>query len=297
MTKDERRMTKAWLFCHPTFIMYPIIRLGPFTLSTYTLLLDLGIVAGLAWLAWSARWTRGAVEASRWLNAGLAAVAAGLIGARIGYVLVNWAYFHDHLDEAWQIWLGGLSWHVGLFAGVLMLVVWTRWRGLPLGDLADAAAPGLLLGLAAGWTGCLMAGCNYGREVFEPTSPWRRLAAELPDIYGVVAPRLVTQVLAAGWALAVLVLLLLLRRAALTSGGRFLLAVGLFSLGLFAVGFTRGDAAPPVGAWRLDQVVDLGIAVAALLGLIVMPALQRSRMASWRPLLRNAKGAKNAKAS
>lgn len=277
--------------------MYPIIRLGPVTVSSYTLLLDLGIVAGLGWLAWSARRTRGAAEASRWLNAGLATVAAGLVGARLGYVLVNWAYFYDHLDEAVRLWLGGLSWHSGLFAGVLMLVLWARWRGLPLGGVADAAAPGLLLGLAAGWTGCLLAGCNYGREVFDPASPWRRLSAELPDIYGVVAPRLVSQAFAAGWALAVLALLLLLRRARLPGGGRFLLAVGLFSLGLFAVGFTRGDASPPVGAWRLDQVVDLGIAVAALVGLIAMPVLSRSRIASGRLSFLNAKGAKNAKAS
>lgn len=247
--------------------MYPTIHLGPIALSTYTLLLDVGIIAGLTWLMVSARHL-GRTEASRWLNAGLATVAAGLIGARAGYVLVNWAYFHDHLGEAVQLWLGGLSWHGGLFAGVLMLIVWARWRHLPLGALADAAAPGMLLGLTAGWIGCLMVGCNYGREVFDPTSPWRRLAAELPDIYGVVVPRLVSQAFAAGWALVVLALLLLVRRAQLPSGGRFLLALSLFSLGLFAVGFTRGDASPPVGPWRLDQAIDLGIAVASLGGLL-----------------------------
>lgn len=246
--------------------MYPTVHLGPVTLSTYTLLLDAGIIAGLAWLMISAR-RLGREEASRWLNAGLATVIAGLVGARAGYVLVNWAYFHDHLEEAAQFWLGGLSWHGGLFAGVLMLIVWARWRGLPLGALADAAAPGMLVGLAAGWTGCLMVGCNYGREVFDPASPWRRLAAELPDIYGVVVPRLVSQALAAGWALVVLLLLLLLRRIRLPEGGRFLLALGLFSLGLFVVGFTRGDASPPVGPWRLDQAIDLGIAVVSLGGL------------------------------
>lgn len=246
--------------------MYPTVHLGPVTLSTYTLLLDAGIIAGLAWLMASARHL-GSGEASRWLNAGLAAVAAGLVGARLGYVLVNWAYFHDHLGEAAQFWLGGLSWHGGLFAGVLMLIVWARWRRLPLAALADAAAPGMLGGLAAGWTGCLMVGCNYGREVFDPTSPWRRLAAELPDIYGVVVPRLVSQALAAGWALVVLLLLLLVRRIRLPEGGRFLLALGLFSLGLFVIGFTRGDASPPVGPWRLDQVIDLSIAVVSLGGL------------------------------
>ncbi len=248
--------------------MTPAIHLGPVTLSTYTLLLDAGIVAGLVWLMLSARHL-GRAEVSRWLNAGLATVAAGLVGARAGYVLVNWAYFHDHLGEAVQLWLGGLSWHGGLFAGVLMLIAWARWRSLPLAALADAAAPGMLLGLAAGWTGCLMVGCNYGREVFDPASPWRRLAAELPDIYGVVAPRLVSQAFAAGWALAVLVLLLLVRQGWLPGGGRFLLALGLFSLGLFVIGFTRGDASPPVGSWRLDQAIDLGLAVASLSGLLV----------------------------
>ena len=248
--------------------MYPILaRLGPFTLYSFTVLLDLGIVAALVWLDRSAR-ARG-VASSRWLDAGLVALAVGLIGARASYVLINWAYFYNHLDEALRLWQGGLSWHGGLLAGVLALAVWSRWRGLPLGDIADAAAPGLLLALAAGWIGCLLAGYAYGREVFDPASPWRRLAAELPDVYGVVAPRLVTQALAAGWALAVLALLLALRRLALPAGGRFLLAVGLFSLGLFVAGFTRGDASPQLGRWRLDQAVDLGIALVALVRLIL----------------------------
>lgn len=256
--------------------MIPIIHLGPVTLSTYTLLLDAGIVAGLVWLMISAR-RLGPAEASRWLNAGLVTVATGLVGARAGYVVVNWAYFHDHLDEAVQLWLGGLSWHGGLFTGVLALIAWARWRNLPLAALADAAAPGMLLGLAAGWSGCLMVGCNYGREVFDPASPWRRLAAELPDIYGVVAPRLVSQAIVAGWALAVLVLLLLLRQVRLPGGGRFLLALGLFSLGLFVIGFTRGDASPPVGPWRLDQAIDLSIAVAALGRLVVASLFRRPK--------------------
>jgi len=257
--------------------MYPILaRLGPFTFYSYTVLLDLGIVAGLAGLAWSAQ--RQAAEAGRWLNAGLAAVAVGLVGARTGYVLVNWAYFRDHLGEALRLWQGGLSWHGGLLAGAVTLAIWAHWRGLPLGKVADATAPGLALGVAAGWTGCLLAGCGYGREVFDPASPWRQFTAELPDIYGVVAPRLVSQAWAAGWALVVLGLLLALRRLPLPGGGRFLLAVGLISLGLFAVGFSRGDASPPVGAWRLDQVADLGIALAALVGLMAVFFHRRTRL-------------------
>jgi hypothetical protein len=30
---------------------------------------------------------------------------------------------------------------------------------------------------------------------------------------------------------------------------------------MFALGFARGDAVPLLGAWRLDQVIDAGIAI------------------------------------
>ena len=44
-----------------------------------------------------------------------------------------------------------------------------------------------------------------------------------------------------------------------TSGIRFAVTMTLYSAGMFVLGFTRGDAVPMLGAWRLDQVIDAGI--------------------------------------
>jgi hypothetical protein len=43
----------------------------------------------------------------------------------------------------------------------------------------------------------------------------------------------------------------------------------VYSLGMIALGFTRGDPVPMLGIWRWDQVLDAGIALAAVVyGLI-----------------------------
>ena len=66
--------------------MQPILaQIGPFTLYTYTILIDAGLVVALAALYWQAP----AGHAWRWLDLGLAAVIGGFIGARLLYVALN----------------------------------------------------------------------------------------------------------------------------------------------------------------------------------------------------------------
>ena len=47
---------------------------------------------------------------SRWVDAGLAALVAGLFCGRLGYVFVHGSYYAGQPGEALAVWLGGLSW-------------------------------------------------------------------------------------------------------------------------------------------------------------------------------------------
>lgn len=86
--------------------MFPVlIHLGAFTLQTYTVLVDAGILLGLGWLYFSAP----AEKKGRWVDAGLAAVFGALVGARLVYAFANSSYYFAHPEEIFLIWLGGLS--------------------------------------------------------------------------------------------------------------------------------------------------------------------------------------------
>ncbi|HTL52269.1 MAG TPA: prolipoprotein diacylglyceryl transferase family protein [Planctomycetota bacterium] len=64
--------------------------------------------------------------------------------------------------EVLKIWQGGLTFYGGAIAGVLMSILFTRWRKIPLREFWDFAAPYLALGLAIGRIGCYLNGCCQG---------------------------------------------------------------------------------------------------------------------------------------
>jgi phosphatidylglycerol:prolipoprotein diacylglycerol transferase len=127
-----------------------LFTIGPFTLYALGAMIGLSLVA--AW--WVVR--RMLDEHGRdggaalWLTGG--AAVGGLVGARV-YYLVQHAG-----DPGNEVLSGsGLTWYGGLLGGVAL------WLRLPLGEVANAAAPALALGYAIGRIGCQLAGDgDYG---------------------------------------------------------------------------------------------------------------------------------------
>jgi phosphatidylglycerol:prolipoprotein diacylglycerol transferase len=140
------------------------------------------------------------------------------------------------------------------------------WR-----DLADAIAPGMALGGAFSWLGCLLAGCAYGAEAGGYAPPLSWLAADLPDIYGVEEMRFVTQPLMIAWCLLLWALLWGLRRR-LRRGSAFGLYLLLYALADFGVAFLRGDGTWRLGLW-LSQWFSL-VEVCMAIGFILYVAVR-----------------------
>jgi phosphatidylglycerol:prolipoprotein diacylglycerol transferase len=145
----------------------PEIEIGPLTLQTF------GICFGIAFIAAGAVLSRRLREldlpgdwAYEVIFAGL---IGGLVGARVDYLIQNWADVSDDLlgnvfSGSGLVWLGGV---VGGAAGVLLWAWWRRWLGVPL---LDAVSVPLALGYAIGRVGCQLSGDgDYG----EPSDlPW-----------------------------------------------------------------------------------------------------------------------------
>jgi phosphatidylglycerol:prolipoprotein diacylglycerol transferase len=221
---------------------------------------------------------RRGIAPERIVDAALWVVVAGIAGGRIGYVLANQEYFAENLREAFYIWKGGLAFQGAFLAGFLALFFYSLYHKLPFLALADAAAPGLALGQVFGWLGCLMSGCAYGMESHGATSILAHLSLDLPDIYGISAPRFATQPLASALSLAIFILLWVTRRRWPFAQGRpfdsaqdrpfpgfvFTLYLLLYAGGQFLLEFTRGDEAIYWGPWRASQWLYLAEAALAL---------------------------------
>ncbi len=85
------------------------------TISTYAVCLGLGLIMGTIVSLHEAR--RRNIRSAIVFDAILAAVVLGVIAARLGYVLINWIYYQDHLAEIVRLWQGGLNWQAGLLGG------------------------------------------------------------------------------------------------------------------------------------------------------------------------------------
>jgi phosphatidylglycerol:prolipoprotein diacylglycerol transferase len=247
---------------HPT-----LFTIGRFSIPTYTILLDLGLILGLVLTYFQGR--RQFKDDTLALDLGLWAVIGGIVGGRIGYVLANWQVFGEDWARVLRIWEGGLSFHGAFLGGLLVMVLFAllRQRGerpVSFWELADVVTPGLALGIAFGWAACLMGGCAYGvlGEGFG--------YAILPDIYGVEASRFVTQ--AAGLAFSVVLFagFWLLREHWPFAGASFLMYGLLYFGGQLFLEFTRGDEAIYLGPLRLAQWLDLAFALAAAAGLLLL---------------------------
>jgi phosphatidylglycerol:prolipoprotein diacylglycerol transferase len=92
---------------------------------------------------------------------------AAIIGARTYYVLFQWGYYKDHLNEVLAIRNGGLAIHGGVIAAFLVGYIYVKKKKLNFFRLADIIAPGLILAQAIGRWGNFINQEAFGGVVTE----------------------------------------------------------------------------------------------------------------------------------
>lgn len=247
---------------HPT-----LFTIGKTAIPTYTVLLDLGLILGLVLTYLEGK--RKLQDGTLALDLGLWVVVGGIVGARIAYVAANWNVFGQDPVRILRIWEGGLSFHGAVLGGLLVMFFFSLLHeqgpdAVSFWELGDVLTSGLSLGIAFGWAACLMGGCAYGMlgEGFGTMI--------LPDIFGVEAPRYATQVAGLTFSLLLFAGFWLLRDRWPFPGASFLMFTLLYFGGLFLLDFTRGDEAIYAGPWRLTQLLNLVLALAAAVGLLIL---------------------------
>ena len=144
-----------------------ILSWGHFGLRWYGLFFVLAVLAGSSLGLREAR--RRGFDAERVQSLILWAALGGLAGVRLFHVIDRWDFYAAEPLRALYFWEGGLAVYGGLLGGVLVGFVYAWRLGLPAWRLADALAPGMILGQALGRLACIPNGDAYGA----PTdAPW-----------------------------------------------------------------------------------------------------------------------------
>lgn len=141
------------------------------TIYSYGLLLVIGVLSAV-WLAMSLARRRG-MDPDVFLNAGLLALLAGVVGARITHVLENWSLYvgggRDLGETIWDIVnirQGGLTYYGGFLFATPALIYYGIKKKVSVRVGMDIIAPALMVGLAFGRIGCFLNGCCFG-SVYE----------------------------------------------------------------------------------------------------------------------------------
>jgi len=239
-----------------------IAEFGSFSIGWHGVLMFLGIVVGVVLTLRLAKKTGIAEDII--VTGAICAVILGLIGARLVHVIDSWEIYSKDLLKILAFHEGGLAWYGGLIGGILAVVIYARIKKFSLGRFADAAAPGVILGLSIGRIGCTINGDAAGTAT---SLPWGFIYTH-PDSFAplwvATHPAPVYEIL---WNLALVGVLLWLMGRIRPDGSIFLVMLAGYSFGRFIISWARDEAAV-LGPLHQSHIISLVLFVVAV-GLLI----------------------------
>jgi phosphatidylglycerol:prolipoprotein diacylglycerol transferase len=211
-------------------------------LPTYGLLFAGGVL--VAWMWFMRRAARSDLDPDRVFNLTFYTLLAGLLGAKLSLVIVDWDYYVSNPANLLGIVRAAGVLMGGVLAGALTFALYAWRTGLPMRELGDAIAAPLALAQAIGRLGCFAAGCCYGVE----TGGWCAVtftdpAAAAQTGVKLNVPLVPTQLIQMCNDLALAVLLTWLwRKRPRPPGTVFWIYVLLYSVSRGIIEIWRGDA-------------------------------------------------------
>ena len=224
----------------------------------------IGIIAGV-WLAVGiASSDRVRIDPDTAYTVGMIVVGTGIIGARALYVIENYGDNEslNSVVDIFRITEGGISIYGAIIGGAIGGWAYGLWKKLPCAAAADAAAFGMLLGLAIGRIGDIINGEHFAKVTdlpwavtySHPNSPAFFREPMHPAVaYEMIGDLVILGLLALVWT-----------RVRPKSGVIFASAFLLYAVMRFFVSFLRIDSEEPLLGLSTPQLVSLGVIAVAL---------------------------------
>lgn len=249
---------------------------GPFSLHTYGVLLVIALLAAL-FLAGRLAQKHG-LDAQKVQDLGIASIIAGLIGAKLLLVLVDFQQYRASPRALLDVLQSGGVFYGGLLGAIPVAWWFIRKHGLPLFATLDVLAPAVALGQGIGRWACFAAGCCFGSP---STAPWSVIfhSEDARALVGVPlgVPLHPVQLYESFGAFAVLLLLLVVLRRRKFEGQVFCVYLLSYAVLRFVIEFFRGDSARGTvfgGALSTSQFIAV---LVVFLTLAALPVIARRK--------------------
>jgi phosphatidylglycerol---prolipoprotein diacylglyceryl transferase len=238
-----------------------LLEIGGFTLRSYGVVVAIAILLAVGVAHYLAK---GTTYQKHIPNMAVYIVLGAIVGARIWHVFFfQWPYYSQHLSEIFAIWNGGIAIQGALVGGFITAVVYTGVHKISFWELADIAAPAIILGQAIGRIACFLNGDAFGSPTgtgFGIVYPEGTMAF---DRYGAV-PLWPAEIWEGQWNLIVFGILLALKNKKLPTGVMFLTYNINYSVGRFSLEFLRGDSPRYAFDWTAGQWTSVTVILIAL---------------------------------
>ncbi len=239
------------------------VHLGSFSVRWYGIIIGAGIVIGY-FLAQKESVKRGFHD-EFFADLLIWAVPIAILSARVYYVAMKWDFYGQNPGRIIEIWNGGIAIHGALIGSFITAYIFTRKRKVSFLQIADIAAPSILIGQIVGRWGNFMNQEAYGGPVsrgflenlFLPNWLIEQMYIKEEGTY--VHPTFLYESL---WNVVGLILLLFARKWNWRRGEMFFFYLIWYSFGRFFIEGMRTDSLYLIGELRSAQVVSiLGIAI------------------------------------
>ena len=192
----------------------------------------------------------------------------GVIGARLYYVIFNWAQYKNNLLDIFKVWEGGLAIHGGLIFGAITLYVYCKKNKANTLKIIDMALPSVIIAQAIGRWGNFFNSEAHGMA----TSLSKLQSMHIPSfiIKGMKIDGVYyhpTFLYESIWCLIGFVVLLIIRRNKYTKLGTITGTYLMwYSFGRFFIEHLRTDSLM-IGGFRVAQIISI---ILFIIGLVLI---------------------------
>lgn len=257
------------MVCEAEPLSRVFIQIGSLSIYWYGVIIAAGLFLGLYLATKEAN--RLGLQKDLMVDLVVFAAPIAILFARIYYVTFE---FDAYRGQPWwkfiAVWEGGIAIHGALIGAVLTAIVFAKVKKVPFWQLADIAAPSLILGQAIGRWGNFMNQEAHGGPMSE--AAYNNFHQYLPDfimnqmcIDGVMYYP--TFLYESVWNILVFTALLLIRKYNPLRGEIFLSYIALYSVGRIFIEGLRTDSLY-FGPLRQAQLLSLVLIIGAVIFIV-----------------------------